>query len=772
MSTGYLAYVALGQTLAAQRGLVWTLPLESDGRVCKGHGWNLSALAGEVMAPAYYLNHLGREAKALKALAAQSTALVPGPLSAAWQDLIKAATLEQLLVKRNTTGHIAGQIVRPLRVLATCLPDTEPWQLTTLDCHRAIHLASSLQACGKLGQVVEGVLRNLFDVQRLADVGPLYQSVPRPQATATRRRRAAFLKSEDELRESLEQRKRAERLPQRRAFWELVRIVMTEPPRSFVDTLRFLCLRAMIVTGLRIGEAVQLPADWQRTRAYYDQHGQSAGALGGYADALLLRHFAEKQQAATADSRVLFEKAQYVPEMFRELLTSTLEQARELTAPLRQTLRRQTESRRLLPWYAEHDVVPAAHLYPHLTGNPFWAAIDGELRARLQERYRAQFDITLLQEMHDLQLASHARQPRLDMAAYIYLNRLGKAMGANGHALSFRRPDGSVIAPGTRMQWAQACLHVGELEAYLQAAVPTKLSDTAPLPLMSGQIQSWELLFLFPKRSLAEERDDGICDVTRVMAVNRPDTGFVGNALGEQAGRNTLFQRYGQSAEDRGLILESHMLRHLQNTELFRLGVADTIISKRFNRRSVAQSYVYDHRSLAEELDQIELPVEVELALGEKAATVARMIQAGKASGPLVAAFLRIQADAGDEAAFGYLKAEADGFHVTPYGHCLNSFTVDPCPKHLECFTGCRHLSATNLPENRGHLVRLEGKLAAALAHAEARPASTPGRDNQIAHARTRLDGVRRLLATPEGDHPFPDGPDLSVAPPRGVLDD
>ncbi|NCA71721.1 MAG: hypothetical protein EOM91_16900 [Sphingobacteriia bacterium] len=43
------------------------------------------------------------------------------------------------------------------------------------------------------------------------------------------------------------------------------------------------------------------------------------------------------------------------------------------------------------------------------------------------------------------------------------------------------------------------------------------------------------------------------------------------------------------SYEDRRLTLQSHALRHLQNTELFRLGVADTIITKRFNRRSVAQ---------------------------------------------------------------------------------------------------------------------------------------------------------------------------------------
>lgn len=423
-----------------------------------------------------------------------------------------------------------------------------------------------------------------------------------------------------------------------------------------------------------------------------------------------------------------------------------------------------------MPWYGEHDVVPAEQLYPHLTGNPFWAAVDDEDRARLQERYRTQFDVALFQEIHDLQRSGP--RGKLDAAAYVYLNRLGKAMQADDCTLSFRRPDGSVIPPGTRMQWAQTCLHVGELEAYLRASVPTKLSDTQALPLATGTLQSWELLFLTPKRSLVEERDDGLCDVTRVMAVNRPDGSFVTHAIGEHPTSTSLFQRYGQSPEDKQLRLESHMLRHLQNTELFRLGVADTIISKRFNRRSVAQSYEYDHRSLAEQLDQIELPPEVEIALGEKASTVAKMIQAGKASGPMVATFLRIQANEGDEAAFAYLKTEADGFHATPYGHCLNSFTVDPCPKHLECFTGCRHLSATNLPENRAHLTRLEGKFVAALEHAQARPATTPGRDNQIAHAQVRLEGVRKLLATADGEHPFPDGPDLSMPPVLGVLDD
>ncbi|ANH76164.1 hypothetical protein ACS15_4426 [Ralstonia insidiosa] len=771
MNAGYRAYVDLGHTLAEQRGLCWLLPLEPDGRVTEGHAWNLNELAGDVLPPKYYLSHLGRDPQMLQTMALQSPALSAAPLSVAWQDLIKAATLEHLLVKRNTTGYIAGSIVRPLRVLATCVSDKEPWQLTVEDGSRAIQLASGLQASGKLGALVESVLRNLFDVHQLADAGPVYCGVLQPRSPLTRRR-AAFLKSQDELSDSLEQRKRSERLPERRAFWELVRIVMTEPPRSYIDTLRFLCLRMMIVTGLRIGEAVLLPADWQRTRVYYDRQGRPAGVQGGYADALMLRHFAEKQQTKESDSRVLFEKAQYVPEMFRELLTETLQRSLDLTEPLRRTLRLQTEMGRLLPWYAQHEVVPATQLYPHLTGNPFWAAMDSDRRAELMERYRVRFDAAVFRDIQEQQRASYAQRASLDMAAYVYLNRLEETMHQGSHTLSFRLPDGSVVPPGRRIAWEQTYLHVGELEAYLRVAVPTKLSDTEALPLATGTLQSWELLFLTPKRSLVEERADGLCDVTRVMAVNRPDGKLVANAIGQPPTSASLFRRYGQSPEDKQLSIESHMLRHLQNTELFRLGVADTIISKRFNRRSVAQSYEYDHRSLAEQLDQIELPLEVELSLGEKASTVAKMILGGKASGPIVASFLRIQADEGDEAAFAYLRAEADGFHATPYGHCLNSFTVDPCPKHLECFAGCRHLSATNLPENHAHLIRLEGKLVAALEHAQARPATTPGRDNQISHARVRLDGVRKLLATADGERPFPDGPDLSVPSPRGVLDD
>jgi len=148
---------------------------------------------------------------------------------------------------------------------------------------------------------------------------------------------------------------------------------------------------------------------------------------------------------------------------------------------------------------------------------------------------------------------------------------------------------------------------------------------------------------------------------------------------------------------------------------------------------------------LAEDLEQIELSPEIEVQLGAKAATVAKLIKTGKANGPIVEAFKRIQATDGDDAAYEYLRVEADGFHATPYGHCLNSFTVDPCPKHLECFSGCRHLSATNLPENREHLIRLENRLQSALEAIRLRASSSL--------KQSRIDQMETMVALLTASH-------------------
>ncbi|MFP3492862.1 hypothetical protein SB759_01445 [Pseudomonas sp. SIMBA_059] len=193
------------------------------------------------------------------------------------------------------------------------------------------------------------------------------------------------------------------------------------------------------------------------------------------------------------------------------------------------------------------------------------------------------------------------------------------------------------------------------------------------------------------------------------------------------------------------------------------MGVADTIITKRYGRRSVEQSYRYDHRSLLEELASMDLPRTALDIMPTGGSQVLAMILSGKVSGPIVEEFREIQATMGDEAAFLFLAGEADGFHVTPYGFCINSFMTNPCPKHLECYGGCRHLCVTDLKSHQQNLFELREKIALAVSKIEARFSDSIGRANQLDHAKKTLENIDKALACRPGENPFPDGPDLSV---------
>ena len=443
--------------------------------------------------------------------------------------------------------------------------------------------------------------------------------------------------------------------------------------------------------------------------------------------------------------------------MFEEILTSTLDQILEMTTPLRNTLKRQIETGRILPEFAPRDLVPLVDLYVRLTGNPFIANLEKETQDRYVAAYRGDFQVEVLEKLHLLQTPTIASVKQfglksLDPTFYTYANRFPRAL--------LRKSDGSRYSE-KRRRWNSVYVRVGELEHYLASNLASKRSDSTPLKLLSGDLKAWELMFLMPKRALSEGRNDGMCDVTRYCAVGRVDANMITDCISGESNK-TLFSEYGQDDEDRRLQLNPHQLRHLQNTELLAKGLADSIVTKRFNRRTITQTYEYDHRSLAEELDQHELDPEAEMRLGPKPSTVVRMIRAGKASGTIPDEYLRIQRDEGEDAAFDYIKVEADGFHSTPFGHCLQNFTTAPCPKHLECFAGCRHLSATNLPENRQNLIQLENRLSEGVESIESRDSESIGRANQLAHARARLEGVRKLLSTPANEQVFPDGVDFS----------
>lgn len=807
MNLNLEAFIRDAKAIAEQRDVVWDVQLGPDGVAPKGMGWNLTLMAKASPPPTDWLNDFGTDRNTVEILTAEPPTgpvrtYSKKPLSRGWQDLIKAVVIDQLFVRKNTCSHVVCNVARPLRVLATCAASNDPSALTVDDVTFAIDTARKVGASGKLADLIYGVVRSIIDPNHLVDNGPLAPLLERDKKVHIRT--SKFVKAVDDLRSDLEERKHAEKLPERRAFWELVRIVFTETPRSFLDLLRFAQAKALLLTGLRDGECTVLPADWKRYREYFDVHDQPAGQAGGVSRSLMLRHFAEKQRVQGKDGIALFETVQHVPAVFEGVLESTLDQVVAATEPLRKTLRRQLETGRILTQFEKGELVRAAEIYTYLTGNPFIVRLPEEDRRKYVEEYQREFSPTVFDDLRADQMKAVRDGKLLEVAVYQYFRRL--------KGVPLRNVYGDVLDgdfEGKR-NWSKIYLRVDEIETYLKNGVATKKSDSAPIRLSNGELSAWELLFLMPKRALGDTKETGLCDITRYCAVGRMDRQMTTVFL-STGKEQTIFSVYGQTDEDRQMTLRPHSLRHLQNTELFRLGIADTIITKRFNRRSVTQSYEYDHRSLAEELDQIELKPEVEARLGEKSATIARLIKSGKARGPIVDAFKRIQLTDGEDAAFEYLGTEADGFHSTPYGHCINSFMVDPCKKHLECFNGCKHLSATDLAQTRNNLVQLETRFDTAVRTIEARKANllagrqtqlpapsaagegSPsalqatawplekristgvGLDNQLHHAQVRLAAVRKLLETRPGELVFPNGVDLSHDPAKAkgmVLDD
>lgn len=301
------------------------------------------------------------------------------------------------------------------------------------------------------------------------------------------------------------------------------------------------------------------------------------------------------------------------------------------------------------------------------------------------------------------------------------------------------------------------------LAEQLQISSPPKRSDIRRFKTSSGKtFTAAELLFL---QSFGGNTEP--LKATSLTAITTLNQNAMYLALGLNALKKkySFFARYG-APQYQDCAVRPHSLRHMLNTELFRLGVSDTAITQQFARKTVAQSYEYDHRTLSEKLSFVTLPESAKNLVkeGSPQELVAKMVVGGLSPKSHVAkTFVEIQASSGDEAAFKYLVASSDGFHVTPYGFCLNSFSMSPCPKHLQCFNGCKHFAASGLPEHRISLASLKKQLISMRDTAAAAPLKTVGRKNQIAHAEALLNGVDAALEAQPNTPVFGGDTDFSV---------
>jgi hypothetical protein len=159
MNLNHEAYVREAKSIASHRQISWELGLNADGMASGGRGWNLNSMAGVPPPPTFWMNDLGTDRRTVEVL---NSAPPPGPIrtykkvrvSVNWEDLLKPALADQLLVRRNTCGHVSGSVIRPLRVLATCLPGKKPWEVTADDVNFALQIARKVQKFGQLADLI------------------------------------------------------------------------------------------------------------------------------------------------------------------------------------------------------------------------------------------------------------------------------------------------------------------------------------------------------------------------------------------------------------------------------------------------------------------------------------------------------------------------------------------------------------------------------------------------------------------------------------------
>ncbi|MDX1017252.1 hypothetical protein GOL25_31180 [Sinorhizobium medicae] len=262
MNPFYAEYVATAKVLAAERGLNWNLVRDAQGKVSKDTRWNLTELVGMLPPPTLWPGQIGIDPVAFHKLneireRMNQPPLVAGPMTQHWRDLYQSVFVHQLLV-RKTKPLSAMQVTQGIRRLAPAAEGTPPWAVKPEQIQPVYIAVLQSAESGKLALDFATTIRTIVDGQKLADTPALVrfctpyatdESLSAQQQAETLRKRQNAHGGKEGLLRSLAERKSTAKLPDERAFWELVRIVFTETPRTFSDAIRFAAFRVQIIMG-------------------------------------------------------------------------------------------------------------------------------------------------------------------------------------------------------------------------------------------------------------------------------------------------------------------------------------------------------------------------------------------------------------------------------------------------------------------------------------------------------------------------------------------
>ena len=782
----YLEFLNDAKQRAEELNIPWHGEPDEFGKLSDVTSWDLNLIAKGIANKSSHLNIVGLgDEYCLKYTpffkSVGRVAPSPAARSQAWVDFIRAYALTELMMRRRAPVTVVTQI-RALRVLSTC-SSGEPWEVSRDEFGFAVKLLQSHQ--DKLLLNVLWGIAGRIDALHLSNFSPLQGGERAP--------RVPIRDNTTEVLKHLGDIPNPQQLPEKEAFWELAKIVFTKKPETYVDLLRFSWVKLFIACGIRLGEMERLPYKWRLSKPFFDYDGTPAGERGGYSEAVSLRVFREKSQDKKAPHarHLLQDGDQDVPPIFLPMVEDTLGHLAKITAPIRDTMRLQLKTGRVLPWYKDHDLIPLHDVFTHFTGNPFFYDMPDEEVKRLRNKAIAEgFSLKAIGEIKEAQQKlAEARAPATSHRVERFFYFVLPVKQVPHRDRTGVRP--TYLKGGRKNRRSELFVLASDVEKWAKKA---KLLPADDQWLIAGgsSINNRDFMFLsIPYLNLQHPETAYPPDFTRA-AIYFPIRGALvasqfggpashGAADSEAKTTRNIFERYGEDDKARSASLDmlkinSHAFRHLQNDELLRHNVSDLAVTLRFRKSLKQTTQSYFNPRLREKLAATTLPDLAQRVLGDSpAADVLKMINQKMVKGKIHDSFEKIQREQGEEAAYEWLLQAADGLHITPYGFCANGFTVDPCPNHLQCFNDCRHLAATGSPEQTDNLIKLEGRVQKSLdvakekhQKAETGLASIVGYANLIEYSEKQIASIRKILATRPGDLVFPDGSDLSRAQDHG----
>ncbi|MDO1464130.1 integrase [Pseudomonas putida] len=217
---------------------------------------------------------------------------------------------------------------------------------------------------------------------------------------------------------------------------------------------------------------------------------------------------------------------------------------------------------------------------------------------------------------------------------------------------------------------------------------------------------------------------------TNPVVLARPALKTLADDLGGRSFQRhgtSIFERHGyKGAQGEKLKMSSHAVRHLLNTLAIRGGLSDFDLARWSGRLNVKSNRDYDHTTDEEVIERVR--------------------QLGLVSAAFPQAEVRPQYVPVDESDFP-LRAMA-AMHVTEYGFCSHSFSIEPCRKFRDCINCTEHVCIKGLASNYERILRRLDQLELVLEKTkDEQEPDDYGADRWIVHTEMTIDRLKELVS-------------------------